>query len=79
MWNNVKKWNRDSTIHPWGKGQDSNRGSIMHILYFNTQNVETQIKNYAINSIVDNNCTSILFSFLSLGKWVHNPFISLCS
>lgn len=52
----------------WGKGQDSNRGSIMHILYFNTQNVETQIENYAINSIVDNNCTSILFSFLSLGK-----------
>ena len=52
----------------WGKGQDSNRVSIMHILYFNTQNVETQIENYTINSIVDNNCTSILFSFLSLGK-----------
>ena len=50
------------------KGQGSNRGSIMHILYFNTQNVETQIENYAINNIVDNNCTSILFSFLSLGK-----------
>ena len=50
------------------KDQGSNRGSIMHILYFNTQNVETQIENYAINSIVDNNCTSILFSVLSLGK-----------